>query len=66
MQLKDLKLKIDRMNDEKPIVVVQFANGRRFKILGFVEYLDEIQAVISPLDNPHTKRPKKGKPKPGV
>lgn len=28
MQLKDLKLKIDRMNDEKNIVVVQFATGK--------------------------------------
>ena len=66
MQLKDLKLKITGMNDQKPVIVVQFANGRRFKILGFVEYIDEIQAVISPMDNPHTKRPKKGNPKPGV
>lgn len=66
MQNSKLIEQLQKANPEKQIIVTQFGTDRKFIIKGTVEYQDGIFLYIDPIDNPKTKRPRKGNPTPGV
>lgn len=66
MQNSKLIEQLEKANPEKQIIVTQWGSGRKFIIKGTVEYQDGIFMYIDPIDNPKTKRPKKGNQTPRV